>query len=456
MPKRKRRIARAFKWMIEIVSVRVISDGEGDEDPWPIDPEAARLRTAVFSQIYKDGQEFARHYDEKLRTLITALSFLTVAGITLFIFSTPHGAAADLTFDGRSWNAGNAFFVIFLLAIFSSVASAAAGMDPSAHRPHFFGNESENRASMLYFESIAADDHWDELITLPESELEARLAISYARDARALARRAQHKVMRTAMAQAYLSVATIALVLLGLVRLPESSATTRATMILLLLFGFSALPRATLWLLRRTNFPTVGPSDLKFTGAKRRALRAFYWAPPLVVAAMAFSSYEGWYPYWPTIGFALAWICLSRIMVFSSRSGRVSPPRIAEWVTAVGVVIFLVLLVFPSIEQRGENIHLGFSNALNANETHLVCIHVAGRPNTEPVVTFEGGAQRENQNLVVPLNADGQGFTSVPVPRAGSYRFTARAFATDVKAAQIRTYKVPAKQVAPNATCDSG
>jgi hypothetical protein len=238
----------------------------GGDDPVENGPERApvgftreswRERVDIFRAAYDDVVSFNRHYDERLRTLITALSFLTVAGITLFIFNPADAShPADLTFDGHSWNAANVFFLTFMVAVASSLASAVTGMDPTSHRPHFVG-EKPNSESMLYYEAIAAPAAtWQELRDATPLQLQRHLAESYRRDAEALARRARHKVLRTGIAQAYMSVAVIALVLLAIVRLPDSGAQRRADLVLLAILLFASIPFFTYRFFRA--FPDAG------------------------------------------------------------------------------------------------------------------------------------------------------------------------------------------------------
>ena len=405
---------------------------------------------AAFREIYDDGQSFARHYDEKLRSLITALSFLTVAGITLFIFSTPKVSPNDLTFDGRSWNTANVFFVVFLSFVTLSLASAAAGMDPSAHRPHFLGHESENAESILFYERIAGDAAWEEHFERKVERLEAALARSYARDAYALARRARHKVMRTAMAQAQMEVAIAALLLLGLARLPSSSAGTRADLLLVAVVAISALPIATFGLLRSQDYPTVGELRLlrRESADQTRVFLPwflFFVLPPIVVLIYAARARFDGGSYWAALLGGLGWTIASRFLLFlpalsPRRAAAGKQPRVftSAPVVALGVcLVGLLLLAYPGMRRGYPRIDVRAFYAVTPSRG-VICVYLHGPADQTPYVSLNGGKASINQQYPVPLDDRGHGIVAIPIARPlGYYRLTVRIYPTDLDEARV-------------------
>jgi hypothetical protein len=415
----------------------------GGDDPVENGPERApvgftreswRERVDIFRAAYDDVVSFNRHYDERLRTLITALSFLTVAGITLFIFNPADAShPADLTFDGHSWNAANVFFLTFMVAVASSLASAVTGMDPTSHRPHFVG-EKPNSESMLYYEAIAAPAAtWQELRDATPLQLQRHLAESYRRDAEALARRARHKVLRTGIAQAYMSVAVIALVLLAIVRLPDSGAQRRADLVLLAILLFASIPFFTYRFFRAVRFPTLDrlPELWRFSsGRLRRSLTAiaFYFVIPAILLAQALLSKFSDFPYWVTITTGMTWIVSSRLLTLRERIGG--------WLTlfvAVGVVVTTVFAYSPETATAKGPLEVQHRlYRVGTNGSTEICLAFIAKPSSTVVLTILGGITSPSTPAEIPIDASGHGAQVVRFRSPGVYSFTIRQYATDI------------------------
>jgi hypothetical protein len=50
-----------------------------------------------FKESYNEPLLFLKHQDDKINRVLTALAFLTAAGVTLYIFSRSNPAPTDLT-----------------------------------------------------------------------------------------------------------------------------------------------------------------------------------------------------------------------------------------------------------------------------------------------------------------------------------------------------------------------
>lgn len=199
--------------------------------------EELDTRLQLLARSYRDVVGDDRNLDEKVRTLITALAFLAVAGSTLFIFARQKASPADLTFDGRTWNAANFFFAFFLANLIFSLMSAFVALDPRAHRPDFLADQPPaEEASVLYSTEIAKyPDQWKDYAKSDLQSMRRRLVSSYEEDTLQIARRSRNKERRLGDAQGFIFMAMVGLGLMGLVRLPNSTQGTRALLVVLAL-----------------------------------------------------------------------------------------------------------------------------------------------------------------------------------------------------------------------------
>src|SRR5437879_5112575 len=106
-----------FRGRVEAPSADLNIRGGGDKRNY-------RVLKASYDALVLEAERI----DDKLRSLLTALAFLTTAGVSLFVFGTSH-SLEDLQVDGRSWNLGNFFFLYFIGCVVMSMSSALVALD---------------------------------------------------------------------------------------------------------------------------------------------------------------------------------------------------------------------------------------------------------------------------------------------------------------------------------------
>lgn len=185
-------------------------------------PSSWEVRSKVFQHSYGEVLAFLKHEDDKIGRVLTALSFLTAAGVALFVFQ---GHAHDpLRLDG-TLDAADFLFAGFTVSLVLALLAILAALDPTSQTPRFLARPS-GRQSILFYHSIYERRGWSALNADP-GYLEEALAESFHQDTEELARRAEHKVQRFADARVFVHLAVVMLALLGIARSDALSATTR-------------------------------------------------------------------------------------------------------------------------------------------------------------------------------------------------------------------------------------
>jgi hypothetical protein len=432
-----------------------------------LDPHRDELRRLdLLQRSYADVVAHDHNLDEKFRSLVTALAFLTAAGITLFVFSRGGQAPADLTFDGASWNAANVFFLLFLTSLILSLMSALVGVDPRSFRPSFLvpsspltesgqddAGKTAGGCSIIYATDIAHNENrWKEYSGLPLAGMIPRLRESYVSDTFELARRSCHKERRLGDAQGFIFMAMISLGLLGVVRLPESSVDTRAAGVLLALTLLPiVLAPATLFFMRRDRY--IGP-------LKRNQwfdIMVFYGLP--IVAVLFVSARARFWggSYWLAIGVGLAAVFITShpsVVLFFDWLQDNNPFHCVVWFVVTVTVI--VLSLFNLVRPSPLPIAVRTSYTTQGSGLVYICARVAG----QPYDTFRIRAFRDE--VLVPgfprplvLGATGHAEVSVPYQAGGrkglnNVRFEFRRRETDV-AGSRKVVRGPRQVTAPAA-----
>ena len=373
--------------------------------------------------IYEDVRSFARHMDEKLRSLITALAFLTAAGIALFVFGSNTGAS-DLRFDGRSLNVANFFFIVFLVSASLSLSSALVAMDPTGHRPHFLvGGRTGN--SILYYESILRDPWWEaDDADNTRAHLHSRLFESYRSDAYAIARRARNKVGRAQNAEALLGLAMVSLITIGITRLPEAGAGMRAWLVVICLVAFTLLPFSTYFRMRAADFPELSGKEVTASLPNTARLVAFYALPGAAAVALAVLCQFSNRAHWPFIFFAVLWIGAGRLFLYWQRGHWVG---LAAAFVAFG---FVGWMIHDASAFRGpRSFTFDLSHALrivSGKRQAVVCVRIRGRAKAQVELRLSGGPTAPVTPLVVRLSPHGSSKVSFAVVQGKTYGVDAR------------------------------
>jgi hypothetical protein len=207
-------------------------------DHLPIDWKG---RAEVLKHSYDEVLAFIKHEDDKIGRVLTALAFLTAAGVTLFVFSS-QSQTHPLLFTRPDVDAADVFFAGFMVSLLASLLFILGAVDPTSQIPGFLPH-GPRRNSILFFRFIHRDqsEHWlDSNVRL--EDLDMQLAESFRNDAMELSRRALHKVERFAESRAFVHVAIITLTLLGIARVNGADVHARWYLVVGVLIGASFLP----------------------------------------------------------------------------------------------------------------------------------------------------------------------------------------------------------------------
>lgn len=247
-----------------------------DQSPW-------ERRSEVFRQSYTEVLLFLKHQDDKIGRLLTALAFLTAAGISLFLFS---GRTQEdpLRFDEAAVDVGDFFFATFIVTLLFALLAVLAAVDPTSQTPRFLTSEPPRRTILFYGSIYMGEETGWPADDADPDELMEMLAKSFHDDAEELARRAEHKVRRFADARAFVHVSLVSLVLLGIARIDGISSSSRWWVIasLLALIGF--MPAWDMYLHRRFGFAEIRPTLATFVW------RGLLFLSPAAVAAALLAS----------------------------------------------------------------------------------------------------------------------------------------------------------------------
>jgi hypothetical protein len=256
-------------------------------------PLSAKERAEIFRESYRETLLFLKHQDDKINRVLTALAFLTTAGVTLYIFSRKPASPDFPQFANAYVRADDYFFGVFLIGLFASVVLALAALDPTSFTPRFVGIVTEPK-SILFYRAIDGmkPAEWDAVLDDPH--LQRRLAEDFHRDARRLSHRATHKVRRFSSANAVVQLTVAALTLLGVMRLNHVRTEDRWWLATALLIVYIALPVMDFIYLRVYNFPGVGR---EYADAWTSVRAAVFYGPFFIVALLGLlHAHRDWQP----------------------------------------------------------------------------------------------------------------------------------------------------------------
>lgn len=269
-------------------------------------PSSARRQIKVFAHSYNEVLLFLKHQDDKINRVLTALAFLTTAGVTLYIFGRTKAPADFPRFYNASLRADDYFFFCFLVGLFLALSFALVALDPTSFMPRFL--RAHGSESILFYQAIATLGRtgWDSILNDPD--IESRLASSFHGDALRLSHRAVHKVRRFSAASAFVQFTVVTLALLGIVRVNHFSVDTRWWLVSGTIIVYSAFPTIDFLYFRTADFPDVGPDYVDENGAGRVLLEAAgFYLPVFVMSTVGLLAAHGeWQPITAAFGGTLA------------------------------------------------------------------------------------------------------------------------------------------------------
>jgi len=187
----------------------------------------------IFKLGYDEVLAALKHQDEKVNRTLTALAFLTVAGVALYTQLRPKvqdPPASPVRFNDAGPEVPAVMFVIFLVAVAFALLSALAATGP-AGRVRFSNppDDREDERSLLYHASIGRmrSKQWNEYLGWEEANLVDKLGENFHRETRRLARRVEYKIARARESGAFVQIAILALALLGIFQVSGLCASTR-------------------------------------------------------------------------------------------------------------------------------------------------------------------------------------------------------------------------------------
>lgn len=258
----------------------------------------------VFEKSYSEALAALKHQDDKLNRTLTALAFLTAAGVAIFV-NLDKPPNAPVRFDGTGPSVGAVLFVVFLSSVAVALLSALSAIGPSAP----LASTRKARTSLLFYPLIARTE-WDDMRDKNDAELVQELTDNYHQEARDIAYRVRYKVARARESGAFVQLAIVALTLLGIFEAHGLSMTTRwwiafAFVTVVLLSQFVEL----IQMIRERH-----------SGANWGSA---YWclAIAVVLVGVLFirAQVEG-HDHWEALGAALSVLLLTRLAAIASRA----------------------------------------------------------------------------------------------------------------------------------------
>jgi hypothetical protein len=303
-------------------------------------PLSDKDKAEIFKESYGETLLFLKHQDDKINRVLTALAFLTTAGVTLYIFSRQPAKPDFPHFANTYVRADDFFFGAFLIGLFGSVSLALVALDPTSFAPRFA--RVAEPGSILFYRAIAgmSAEDWDEVFSDPH--LQHRLARDFHGDARRLSHRAIHKVRRFSSATAFVQFTVASLALLGIMRLNHLRPSDRWWVATALLVVYSALPAIDFLYLRIHNFPGVG-REYADEWINIRAL--LFYSPFFAVSLVALiHAHRDWQP----VAFALVGTLVMRRLaqVKVTRLGRLDVGERHVWFSLGAALSFALVGAF--------------------------------------------------------------------------------------------------------------
>lgn len=221
-------------------------------------------KISVFTVGYQEVLAALKHQDDKLNRILTALAFLTVAGVALSPKVTQLGGGPVLGDSGPG--APVVLFVVFLAAVAIGVIVTLTAIGPGSPLRH--PPSPERRAgrpgSLIFYAFISRDEQWDDRFDMPGEQLTQELAKNLHRETKQIAQRVDYKIVRAREAGAWVQLAIVALALMGVLGATGLSSTTRWWIACGLLVVVLTIPFWDLVVMRDTRYIDKDYSGLAY------------------------------------------------------------------------------------------------------------------------------------------------------------------------------------------------
>ncbi len=279
----------------------------------------------IYRKTYDEVLAALKHQDDKLNRTLTAIAFLTAAGIALFA-NVAVKISPPVRFSESPRGVTSFFFLVFLGAVVLALISALSAIGPNRRVPGV-GTRSETVPdawpSLLYYLRIIRDREWDSRINEKDADwLYECLARNFHAEAKGIARRVDYKVGGSRQSAAWVHVALLALALLGIFSI-EQIALSHRWWIATGLFGAAlALPLLDRLLMGLFSFPAESALGLQ---------RLSYWLVASAAGAgvLLLATAPRWESHWWALFYCLGAIVAIRLSYVHEWLARVLLPTAA-------------------------------------------------------------------------------------------------------------------------------
>lgn len=210
-----------------------------------------RNRAEGWEKTYQEVLAADKHQDDKIGRLLIALAFLTAASATLFVHLRKE--ADPFTVHQSGPDATNLFFCVFLVAVALALLTALSAGGPAS--PLRLACAPHPEPSILYFAAIArrSKQEWEH--ETKDLDVWGELANNFRRETRGIAGRVNYKLARVKEANAFLQLAVICLLLMGIAGTAGLGDRARWWMVAVVLAFGLLVPFWELRQMKRLGFP---------------------------------------------------------------------------------------------------------------------------------------------------------------------------------------------------------
>jgi hypothetical protein len=307
-------------------------------EPW-------ESRKETFGYSYSEVLSALKHQDDKLNRTLTAIAFLTAAGITLYARAATAGPSKTASgtsraashFSESSLDIRGFFFTVFLFSVVFAVTLALSAIGPSAPYPEI--SPRSRRAgsapddSLLFYARITKSADWDRYLKWGKARLTEKLARDFHDEAQTIAHRVEYKVARSRESAAFVLLTVVALSLLGIFSIGSFTLGQQWWLAVTLLLILLVLPFIDLAYMRLLHF---SPPERSTAWLSYGLL-----AGSIGAAAVLLASAPSRGQHWPAVVYALVALLCSRLAIVHRLVARVllAPCALA------GFVLVLVCLI---------------------------------------------------------------------------------------------------------------
>jgi len=285
----------------------------------------------IFGHSYDEVLTALKHQDEKLNRTLTAIAFLTVAGVALFSNLPEAGTG----FNAKGPPPSAVLFVVFLASVAIGVIVTLTGIGPGRTLPKRPSERARAARvpSLLFYARISRDKDWKSKLDLAPEALTETLASNFHEEAKSIAARTDYKVARAREANTWVQLAIVALALMGIFGSSDLSTTSQWWIGTAVLVVVLAIPLWDLLLMRATNYVQSGEFSV---AAYALLVGIVVMAATLLVLGRLLDAQ------WQALGYCAVGFLAPRYAIVDSKAGL--PLMVVALLVAVPALILAVFL----------------------------------------------------------------------------------------------------------------